>query len=109
MKVVLDLSSFVTKKLLEHPKDIDLSNLSAKTVFIDSKTKIDKLVINKRTNFTTSLDNLKTKINNLDFGKLKTVPENLRNLSHVIDNNTAKNEKYNTLKPKVDFSQNKNS
>ena len=38
------------------------------------KAEIDKLEINKLTNFPTSLHNLKAKVDDLDVGKLKTVP-----------------------------------
>ena len=37
------------------------------------KIEVDRLDINKLTNVSTSLNNLKTKVNDLDVGKLKTV------------------------------------
>ena len=37
------------------------------------KTEVDKLNINKLLNVPTSLDDLKTKIDDLDLGKVKTV------------------------------------
>ena len=42
------------------------------------KVEVDKLYINKLTNDRTSLNNLKTKVNNLDAGKLKTAPVDLK-------------------------------
>ena len=42
--------------------------------FIPFKAEADKLDINKLINVRTSLNNLKTKVDDLDFGKLKTVP-----------------------------------
>ena len=39
---------------------------------------MDKLEINKLTNVPTTLNNLKTKVDNLDVGKLKTVPIDLK-------------------------------
>ena len=53
------------------------------------------------TNVPTSLNNLKTKVNDLDVGKLKTVPVNLKKLSNVGDNAVVKNTKFNTLETKV--------
>ena len=52
-------------------------------------------------NVPTSLNNLKTKVNNLDVGKLKTVPVDLKKLNDVVDNEVLKNTKLNTLKAKV--------
>ena len=47
------------------------------------------------------MNNLKTKIDYLDVGKLKTVPIDLKKLSDVVDNEAVKNTKFNTLKTKV--------
>ena len=52
-------------------------------------------------NVPTSLNNLKTKVDDLDVGKLKTVPIDLKNLSDVVDNEVIKNTKFNTLRTKV--------
>ena len=49
----------------------------------------------------TSLNNLKTKVGDLDVGKLKTVPKDLRKVSDVVDNEVVKNTKFDTLKTKV--------
>ena len=49
-------------------------------------------------NVPTSLNNLKTKINDLDVGKLKTVPVAWKKLS---SNQVIKNTKFNTLETKV--------
>ena len=65
------------------------------------KAEVDKLDINKLVNVPTSLNNLKTKVDDLDVGKLKTVPVDLKKLSDVVDNEVAKNKKFNTLKTKV--------
>ena len=42
------------------------------------KAEVDKLDIDKLVNVTTSLNNLKTKGYELDIGKLKTVPVDLK-------------------------------
>ena len=47
------------------------------------------------------MNNLKTKADDLDFGKLKTVPANVKKVNDVVDNEVAKNRKFNTLKAKV--------
>ena len=52
-------------------------------------------------NVPTSLNNLKTKVNNLNVGKLKTISIGLKNVSDLLDNEVVKNIKFNTLKSKV--------
>ena len=56
--------------------DTNLPNfyLAAKKDFIALKVEVDKLEINKFV----SLNNLKTKVDDLDVGKLKTVPVDLK-------------------------------
>ena len=65
------------------------------------KAEVDKLDINNLVNVPTSLNNLKTKVDDLDVGKLKTLPVDLKKLSDVVDNEVAKNTKFNTLKTKA--------
>ena len=57
--------------------------------------------INKLTNVQTNLNILKTKVDGLDVGKLKTAPVEMRNLIVVVDNKVVKNTKFNKLKIKV--------
>ena len=47
------------------------------------------------------MNNLKTKVHDLDVGKLKTFPVNLKKLGDIVDNEAVKNIKFNTLKTKV--------
>ena len=63
------------------------------------EAEVDKLDINKFV--PTSLINLKTKVDNLDVGKLETFPVDLKKLSDVADNEVVKNTKFNTLKAKL--------
>ena len=42
------------------------------------------------------MNDLKTKVDNLDVSKLKTAPFDLTKLSDVVDNEVAKNTKFNT-------------
>ena len=65
------------------------------------KDEVDKLDINDVANVPTSLNNLKTKLDDLDGGKLKTVPVDLKKLNDVADSGNVKNTKFNTLKTKV--------
>ena len=57
--------------------------------------------MNKVNKVPTILNNLKAKVNDLDVGKLKTVPVDLKKLSDVVDNEVVKNTKFNILKTKV--------
>ena len=65
------------------------------------KVKVDKLEINKLANVPTSLNNLKTKVRDLDVGKWKTVAVDLKMVSDVVDNEVVENTKFNTVKRKV--------
>ena len=47
------------------------------------------------------MNNLKTKVDDLDVGKLKTVSVDLKELHDVVNNEVAKNTKFNTLKTKL--------
>ena len=53
------------------------------------------------------MNNLKTKVDDLDVGKLKIVPVDLKKLSDVIENEVVKNREFNTLKTKVNRSEKK--
>ena len=64
------------------------------------KAEVDKLDINELVNVLTSLNNLKTKEDDLDACKLKTFPVDLKKLSDVVDNEVVKNRKSNLLKTK---------
>ena len=57
---------------------VDTSNLAAKGDFVVSKAEVEKLDINKLVNVPTGLNNLKTKVDDLDIGQLKTVSINLK-------------------------------
>ena len=78
------MSNYATKKELEHATGIDTSDLTVKKDFID------KLDINKLTNVSTSLNNLKTKVNDLDVGNLKTVLVDLEKSNDEVDKEVLK-------------------
>ena len=47
------------------------------------------------------MNNVKRKLDDLDIGKLKTIPVGLKKLSDVVDNEVIKNTNFNTLSKKV--------
>ena len=97
MKVVLNLSTYATKEELDHATGVDTSDLAAKTYFIASKAEAHKLDIYKLVKVPTSINNFKTKVDDLDAGKLKTVPVELKKISAAVDNEVVKNKKFSTL------------
>ena len=58
-------------------------------------------------NVTASLNNLKTKVDDLKVDKLKTVPVNLKKLSDVVSKVVIKNTKFNKGNTKVNSLENK--
>ena len=70
------------------------------------KAEVEKLDINKFVNVPPSFNNLKTKVDYLDVGKLKTLLD-LKYLSNLEDKEVAKNTELNTLKTKVNNFKNK--
>ena len=71
-------------KKLEHATVVDTSDLVTKKYFIDLKPEADKLDINKLVNVRTSLNNITTKVDDLDVGTLKIFVAALKKLSHVV-------------------------
>ena len=101
VKVVLYLSNFASKKELEHATGVDTSNLAAKKDVIALKAAVDKIDIAKLVNIPTNLNTSKTKVNDLNIGKLKTVHKDLKKLSDLVKIEVVKNTKFSTLKTKV--------
>ena len=69
------------------------------------KGEVDKLGINKMVkiisnNLKTSLNKSKTKVGDLDLGKLKTFPIDLKKLSDVVNYQIVENTKLLTIKDK---------
>ena len=71
------------------------------------KAEVDKAGIDKLTNVPTTLNNLKTKENDLDVGKMKIVTADLKKLSDAVDNDVVKSTKLNKVETKVNSSENK--
>ena len=65
------------------------------------KAEVNKLDVNNLVNVSASLNNLRTKIDALDVGKLKTFSLDLKELSNVLDKQALNNTKFNTIKTKV--------
>ena len=60
--------------------------------FYGVKAKVDKQDISKLVGVPTSLNNLKTKINDLDLYKLKTVPLDLKKVIDVVSKQVVKTQ-----------------
>ena len=85
IKVELELSNYATKKHLEHATGVGTSDLAARKILSALNAEADKLDINKLFNISTILDNLKTKVNDLDVDSLKNVVIDLKKVSDVVD------------------------
>ena len=59
---------------IKHDTGVNTSSLVAKSDLIALKAEVDKLDINKLFDVPTSLNNLKTTVDDLHVGKLKTAP-----------------------------------
>ena len=79
IKVEIDLSNYATKKEINDITHVDTSNFALKT----------------------NLANLKTEVDQLDIGKLATVPVDLSKLSNVVKNDVVKKTVYDKLVAKV--------
>ena len=79
IKVKIDLSNYATKEDIKNITHVDTSSFALKT----------------------NLANLKTKADELDTDKLKTVPVDLSKLSNVVKNEVVKKNTYDKLVAKV--------
>ena len=93
--------NYVTTKESNNATGADTPNLVAKIDFIALKTELDRLDINKFVDFWTSLNDLNTKVDYSDVGKLKTIPKGLKKLSDVLNKEIAKTKVYNKLNTKL--------
>ena len=84
-------------KEIENATGIEASDLATEKDFIALKVEVDKLDIVILVNVLARFNNLKTKVADLDIGKLQTVPIDLKKISDVVDNQVVKNK---TLKAK---------
>ena len=63
---------------MKHDTGVDISNLAAEKDFIALKAEVDQLEFSRAINVIKGLNNLRTKVSNLDDDMLKTVSVNLR-------------------------------
>ena len=91
------MSNYAIAKELDHASSIDTLISLLKKILFSLEAEVAKLDINKLGNVRNSLNNLKTKIDDLNVGKSKTVSVDLKILSNVVDNEVVKNTKFNTL------------
>ena len=98
VKIVVNLLNNATKKQNMLQMLINLIQLLKKIIAL--RAEFDK-PDNKFDSVPTSLNNLKTKLDDLDVDQLKTIPVELKILSDVVKNEVVKNTKYDTLKTKV--------
>ena len=75
------MSNYNTKKELNDATGVDTTKLDDKRELIASKSRMDKLDINKLVCVPTGSNNLKRKAYDLDFHKLRTVPMDFKRLS----------------------------
>ena len=80
INVKIDLSNYATKRDLKNVSHVDISSFALKSNLASLKTEVDKL----------------------DAGKLKTVPVDLAKLSNMVKNDVVKKTEYNNLVAKVD-------
>ena len=77
MKVVLDLSNY-GKSELSNATGVDTSQLAAEIDFVALKAEVDKVDGNKLVNILSGFNNYETKVDDVDSGKLKIVPLDLK-------------------------------
>ena len=97
VKVLLELSNYATEVKLKDATGVDI---------IAINTEVHKLDTNKLVNVR-SINNVKTKRDDLVIKKLKSVYVDLKKLSHVIDKEVAETTRHNKLYWKVDDLENK--
>ena len=98
---VLDLSNYATKKELNNTTVVDTSSLAVKRNFVALKAEVDKLDV------PADLNNLKTKVYDLNVVKLETVPVDLKKLSDVVSKEVVKNTAHRKLNREVNNLENK--
>ena len=80
--VKADLSNYATKTDVKNISHVDTSSFALKPNLASLKTKVDKLDIGKLKNLPNNLGNLKNKVHKLDIDKLVSVPVDLSKLSN---------------------------
>ena len=86
MKVEIDLSNYVTRKLT----GVDTFDFAKKTNLASLKFDVDKLGIDNLKNVLSDLISLKSKVDKLSVYKLEPAPVDLSKLSDVLKNDIVK-------------------
>ena len=92
MKFELDLSNYATKSGLKNATDIDTSKFPRKVNLANLKSKVDNLDIDKLKTVPPNLRNLESKVNKLDNDNVVPVPADLCKLSDAVKNDTVKKD-----------------
>ena len=100
MKVELDLSNYATKADLKNATGVDISKFAKKLDFVNLKSDVDKLDIDKLKNVPNNLSNLKIKVDKVDVDKLVTLLVDLSKLSDIVKNDVVK-KMYIMLRSKI--------
>ena len=99
VNVELDLPNCEIKTDLKNARAV--SNFAEKTNLSNSKSDVDKLVIDKLKNVPSNLSNLKCKVYKLDIGELQINSNDLGKLSNVVKTDVVKKTEYNELVKEV--------
>ena len=89
------MSNYATKTDTKNILHIDTSSFALKSNLAGIKTEVDKLDIGKLKSLPNNLSDLKRKVEKLDINKLTPVPVDLSKLSNVVKNKVVKKTEYN--------------
>ena len=78
------MQNYASKKKLNEATGVDTSNSSAKSDFIALKAEVEGLDINEFVSVSTGFKKLKTKVNDSNVDKLKTVSVDLKKISDIV-------------------------
>ena len=96
-RVKFELSHYATKSDLKNTTGLFAKNVDLAI----SKSKVDKLDIDKLKNVPTNFKKLKRKVDKLDVDKLVPVLVDLSKLSDLVKNDVVKKDVYNTKIPTI--------
>ena len=102
INVKVGLSNYATKADIKSITHVDTSSFVLKTNLASLKTEIDELDFDKLKSLPNNLSNLKTKVDKLDIHKFAPVPVDLSKLSNVVKNEVVKKTEYNAKKKSIE-------
>ena len=86
---------YATKNRFKNGTEVNISSFAKKTDLANLKSDVDKLDIGKLKTVLTNFSNLKSKVDKLDADKLVTVPVDLSKLSDAVKDDVVKKDLYN--------------